>query len=166
MGNRMIHRYRLGAIALGGLALALADAPAVWAAGVSYQVDAQPGDIVVFRTVPARPAARSMPPGKALMINPKPNGEIMQGLGAVELSDSGYARIVASQGQGAHQGIGGLAERVVSNGLGTLSGGAASSGGVPTGSLSGTVGAATGGIGKAVTGALVGGGVFSAGSQP
>lgn len=168
MGNRTINRYRHCAIALGGLALALADAPAVWAAGVSYQVDAQPGDIVVFRNVPARPAARSMPPGKALMINPKPNSEITQGLGAVELSNAGIAGIVAGQGQGANHGIGGLAERVVSDGLGVLtgSGGTASAGGVPTGSLGGTVGAATGGIGQSVTGALVGSGVFGAGSKP
>lgn len=166
MGNRGINRYRHCAIALGGLGMVLTSQPAVWAAGVSYQVHAEPGDIVVFRTVPARPGARSMPPGKALMINPKPNGEIMQGLGAVELSDAGYAGIVAGQGQGAHQGIGGLSERVVSEGLGSLSGGASSVGGVPAGALSGTVGAATSGIGKSVTGALVGSGVFGAGSRP
>lgn len=166
MGNRGINRYRHCVILLWGLSMALSSQSAVWAAGVSYQVHAEPGDIVVFRTVPARPGARSMPPGKALMINPKPNGEITQGLGAVELSNAGYAGIVAGQGQGGGHGVGGLSERVVSDGLSSLSGGTSAVGGVPAGSLGGAVGAATGGIGKSVTGALAGSGLFGAGSRP
>lgn len=136
-----------------------------WSAGVSYKVKAEPGDIVVMRAVPARPAARQAPPGKALMINPKPNGELLNGLGAIELSDSAYASISAGERGPVHSAIHDATSRLVTQ-LGSAPGGPGLlTGAGATGSIVGAVGGATAGIGSAVTGAVAGAGL-GAGVRP
>ena len=77
-------------------AIALAWAPAGRAADAHQAVQAQPGDIVLLRTVPTRPAYRPAPPGMALMVSPSPRSEVDASLGAYELSDEDFAQLGAS----------------------------------------------------------------------
>lgn len=130
-----------------------------WSAGVSNKVNAEPGDIVVMRTVPARPAARQAPPSRALMINPKPNGELLNGLGAVELSDSAYASISAGERGPVHSAVHDATSQLVTE-LGSTAGSSGLlTGAGAAGSITGAVGGATAGIGSAVTGAVAGAGL-------
>ncbi|UGB37726.1 hypothetical protein [Frateuria soli] len=70
------------------------------AADAHRAVAAQPGDIVVLRTVSTRPAARPAPPGMALMVSPSPRPEILASLGNGELSDQDIAQMGASPSAG------------------------------------------------------------------
>jgi hypothetical protein len=65
------------------------------AADAHRAVQAQPGDIVLLRNVPARPADRPAPPGMAVMVSPSPRSEINASLGAGELSDEDFAQLGA-----------------------------------------------------------------------
>lgn len=58
------------------------------AAGARKGVHARPGEIVLLRNVPTRPAVRQAPPGMATLVDTKPNSQIDATLGSMELSDS------------------------------------------------------------------------------
>lgn len=151
--------------ATGALLLSLAGPKPSCAAGTKYQVDAEPGDMVVQRTVSARPAARPMPPGKALMLEMGPEREIRSGLGALELTDAEYAG-VSSGRAGASPASNGLVGAEVRNSLrqmsGSLNGPAGQAG---TAGIAGSVRAATGGIDRTVKDALAGSGLLPMGGQ-
>jgi hypothetical protein len=70
------------------LIAALAFPPALSAAGARNDVHAKPGEIVLLREVPTRPATRQAPPAMALLVDTTPNAQIDAALGALELSDS------------------------------------------------------------------------------
>ena len=140
--------------------------PGVRAAGTKYQVKAGPGDIVLLRNVPARPAARSMPPSKALMINASPGQELTQGLGAVELSDAQYAHLSANRANSILGTGGPLTPGLIRDSVSSTTGFMQSSRGPsPAGSIGGAVGAATGGIRDTVSGALAGSSLLNTGAQ-
>lgn len=124
------------------------------AADAHTAVQAKPGEIVLLRTVPTRPAVRVAPPGLALIADPTPNDQLGTGLAAIELSDSETAA------------IGAPVQRATSVLGAALTGGAplAPRSGADPGSTSrgapshasplGAVGSATRGVGSQITGAL------------
>lgn len=151
---------RAGVCLLAALALPMA----AQASGARQGVKALPGEIVLLRDVPARPAYRPAPPGMALIADPSPKREVGQALGTAtgldELSDADYAALGANPGGGA-----GHAPTTIERATGTnvtatlgkatdngmLSGGQLSNAiGGPMGAVSG----ATRGIGDQVRGAL------------
>lgn len=151
------------------LLLVMPGSSAVVAAGVAYQVHAEPGDIVVLRNVPARPAARQMPPSLALMVNPSPASEIVQGLGAAELSNADYAALSAhaSRGDlGSHPGT--RTAQIVRDNVQAASSDllTPTQGGASLGAAGSAIRATTGGIAPTVSDALAGGGLLSAGGRP
>lgn len=152
------------AVALAGAAmLTLAWPGAGEAAGSRAAVEAKPGEIVLMRAVPSRPAARSMPPGQALLVDPSPESEIESGLSHLEIASDSYGRVSAG-GQGAHRG--GIAGNSMSSfmaPLGARSGGDRSP--APKAATGGAMGAATGSIGSHVSGALAGAGLLGQGGS-
>ncbi|HEV2540081.1 MAG TPA: hypothetical protein VGU03_10270 [Frateuria sp.] len=66
------------------------------AADAHRAVRAAPGEMVMLRDVPTRPADRPAPPGMALMVSPSPRPEVAAALGTGELSDDDYARLDAT----------------------------------------------------------------------
>ena len=131
------------------------------AAGSRAAVEAQPGEIVVMRAVPARPAARSMPPGQALLVTPGPESELESGLSHLEITSDSYGRVSAG-GQGAIRGgVVGHAMSSLMSPLGARSAGERSS--APKAAIGGAVGAATGSISGQVKGALAGAGLLGQG---
>jgi hypothetical protein len=70
------------------LIASLAFPPALGAASARNGVHAKPGEIVLLRKVPTRPAVRQAPPAMALLVDAKPNTQLDAALGAMELSDS------------------------------------------------------------------------------
>jgi len=160
-------RYTLSAVVT--FLLAVSASSAVIAAGVEYQVKAQPGDIVILRNVPARPAARQMPPSNALMMNPSPGPEITQGLGAAELTNADYAALSANAPglvTGPHQGP--LTAQLVRENVQAATTGllTPTQGGASLGSAGSAIRSATGGIAPSVSGALMGGGLLPSGGRP
>lgn len=57
------------------------------AAGARKDVPARPGEIVLLRAVPTRPAVRQAPPGLALLVDTTPNSQLDAALASMELSD-------------------------------------------------------------------------------
>lgn len=138
------------------------------ASGARQAVTARPGEMVLLRDVPVRPAYRPAPPGEALIADPSPRREVAAALGTPasgmdELGDDEFAGLgatpatttVAVRGpttveRVTHGALSGAVGRLGSND-GVLGGnqiGAAVSGPL------GAVGSATGGIGDTVRGAL------------
>lgn len=119
----------------------------------------QHGEVVVLRDVSARQAIRRMPPGMAVIMDPRPTREINDALGLGELSEDEYAGMAAGTvavrppttveqvaGKALEGSLGGMVR-----GDGVLSGdGMVRTIGVPVG----IVGGATRGIGDQVRGAL------------
>ena len=133
------------------------------AAGSRAAVDAKPGEIVLLRSVPARPAARSMPPGRALLVDPSPKSEMEQGLSHLEISPGSYGQVAAGGGNGpvASGGMGGSINSITQQ----LVGGSAQRGDSAPSAAGGAIGSATGSIGSTVTGALSGAGLLGQGGQ-
>ncbi|MDG4868139.1 hypothetical protein P8631_09020 [Guyparkeria sp. 1SP6A2] len=153
-------RYSFAFILLSGLLVT-----GIWpiagdAAGSRSAVEARPGELVLMRAVPARPAARSAPPGNALLVDPSPRSEIEQGLSSLEITDGGYGQVAAGTSSGGASPSSAISQSM-NHSLQSVSGQAGQRGGSPTMSFGGTVGAATGSIGSQVTGALSGAGLFS-----
>lgn len=151
------------------LLLVVPGSSVVVAAGVVYQVHAEPGNIVVLRNMPARPAVRQMPPSRALMINPSPDPEIVQGLGAAELSNADYAALSAHAPRGdlgSHSGP--LTAQIVRDNVQAATSDllTPTQGGASLGVAGSAIRATTGGIAPTVSDALVGGGLLSAGGHP
>lgn len=139
------------------------------AAGVKNQVKADPGDIVILRNVPARPAARAMPPSKAVMLNPSPVPEIAQGLGSVELSNADYAALSASApGAVSSPRQGPLTAQLVRENVQATTTGllTPTQGGASSGAAGSVIRSATGGIAPSVSGALGASGLLSGGVRP
>lgn len=141
------------------LAAALAWLPlaAGHAADAHRAVQAQPGDIVVLRQVPTRPADRQAPPGMALMVSPSPKREVTAALGNHELSEADYAGLDAAsptsdrmQDTAMGRSLEGMLVRGSGNSIGTAGTGVSSVVADPAGA----VGRAAGGIGEQVQGAL------------
>ncbi|MFN3702825.1 hypothetical protein [Thermomonas sp.] len=127
------------------------------AAGVRKSDKTQPGEIVLLRTVSARPAVRMHPPGMALLVDPSPRREIRAALG--EMSDDEYGAVNSGRAQSVQS----IAERIGSDrgegALGAALGSLTHSsepvpGGHLAGSVGGAVGAATRGIDEQVRGTL------------
>ena len=151
----------MGALLTAGVLLGSSWSSAGMAAGSRAAVEAKPGEIVVMRTVPARPAARSAPPGQALLITPNPESELDSGLSHLEIASDSYGRVSAG-GQGTPRG--GITGRSVSSlmmPLGAQSGGERSP--APKAAIGSAMGAATGSIGSQVSGALAGAGLLGQG---
>ncbi len=157
-------RHSFAVILLSGLLVGGIWPTSSHAAGSRNAVEAQPGEIVLMRAVPARPAARSAPPGKALLIDPSPRSKIEQGLSSLEITDGGYGQIAAGAASGGPAPSSAISQSMTQS-LQSVSGQASPRGGSPTMSFGGTVGAATGNIGSQVTGALSGAGLFSQGGE-
>ncbi len=145
-----------------GALVALLGAGSALAAGSRSAVEAKPGEIVVLRAVPARPAVRSMPPSRALLIDASPKSELEQGLSQLEISPNGYGQVAAGTNSSA----------VAPSGLGaTITsitqqvGGSAQRGESAPSAAGGSMGSVTGSIGSTVTGALSGAGLMGQGGQ-
>ncbi|KQO02392.1 MULTISPECIES: hypothetical protein [Stenotrophomonas] len=150
-----------------GCLLAMGASGTAQASGARQGVKAQPGEIVLLRDVPTRPAYRMQPPGMALIVDPSPRRELAAALGTGggidELDEDGYASIdsATDRPSSAHAG-GTTVERVTGSMVGTTLGHAMGEGGMLSGSQlartiggpMGAVGGATRGIGDQVRGAL------------
>ncbi|HER33856.1 MAG: hypothetical protein JXJ30_07530 [Halothiobacillaceae bacterium] len=132
------------------------------AAGSRAGVEARPGEIVLLRAVPARPAVRDVPPGRALLVDPSPKSELEQGLSQREISPAGYGQVAAGTGNAPSMGAGmsGSITSITQH----LGGSTQTRNGAPS-AAGGAMGAATGSIGSTVTGALSGAGLLGAGGQ-
>jgi hypothetical protein len=139
-------------LATTGALLALMISGNAFAAGSRSAVEAKPGEIVMLRAVPARPAVRSKQPGKALLIDASPKSELDQGFSNLEISSNGYGQVAA----------GANSSPVVPTGLGAtissitqqqMGGSTPRSDSAPS-AAGGAIGSATGSIGSTVTGAL------------
>ncbi len=150
------------ALAIGALA-ALTWSGQVTAAGSRAAVEAKPGEIVVLRAVPTRPAAREMPPGRALLVDASPKSELEQGLSHLEISSSGYGQVAAGTG-GSGLSLGGSGGSIAAITHQLSGSGAARGDGAPS-AAGGAIGAATGSIGSTVTGALSGAGLIGKGGS-
>lgn len=149
------HRIRPLSFALAaGLIATLALPSAAPAAEARTAVKPKPGEIVLLRDVPTRPAVRMAPPGMALIVDPTPNRQLDTGLGAMELSDGETAAIGAPVQR---------ATGLIGAALGTSSPGAPRGGADPLSTPRGAaphapplgaVGNATRGVGSQITGAL------------
>ncbi|MGX9720487.1 hypothetical protein [Stenotrophomonas acidaminiphila] len=153
-------------ILIGGL-LAMGASATVQASGARQGVKPQPGEIVLLRDVPTRPAYRMQPPGMALIVDPSPRRELAAALGTGggidELDEDGYAAIDSATDRSPSAPAGHTTvERVTSGMVGTTLGRAMGEGGALSGAQlartiggpMGAVGGATRGIGDQVRGAL------------
>jgi len=162
---RPVSRKALLVIFLGGSVVASAWSTQTLAAGSRHAVEAEPGEIVVLRTVPTRSATRQAPPARAVLVDPKLNGELLQGLSP--LTDEDYGLIASGNGSAGTGmlGTGG----VVSDGIRQVLGGSTGSqrGGkpAPASSVGGAVTSVTGGIAGQVNGALSATGLMGQGGQ-
>lgn len=86
---------RLGACMTGVLMASISFPVALHAADAHTGVHPKPGEIVLLRDVPTRPAVRQAPPGLALLVDPTPNDQLGAGLGGLEMSDSETGAISA-----------------------------------------------------------------------
>ncbi|MFP4217070.1 MAG: hypothetical protein ACLFVH_14200 [Phycisphaerae bacterium] len=163
MSTRSVTGSRLAAsfLLLGGALVALAGPSSLSAAGSRAAVEAKPGEIVVLRAVPARHAARPMPPGRALLVDASPKSELEQGLSHLEISSAGYGQVAAGgAGPVATSGLGATVGSITQQlgGVGHARHSAPSMAG-------GAMGAATGSIGSTVTGALSSAGLMGQGGR-
>jgi hypothetical protein len=158
MKSAVDHPSRLPALRPLVAVIALASLPlAGHAADAHRAVNAKPGDIVLLRTVPARPAARPAPPGMALMVSPTPQSEIAASLGSGELSDEDIAQLGATPSSTMQlpSTVGRTLDGMLVGGSGNGSNAVAGNGVSNTVSAPiGAVGNATRGIGDQVQGAL------------
>lgn len=145
-----------------GALVAMMGAGSALAAGSRSAVEAKPGEIVLLRAVPARPAARPMPPGRALLIDASPKSDLEQGLSHLEISPNGYGQVAAGTNSGvaAPSGLGATITSVTQQ-----VGGSAQRGDSAPSVAGGAMGAATGSIGSTITGALSGAGLMGQGGQ-
>ncbi len=137
------------------------------ASGARQGVTARPGEVVLLRDVPVRPAYRPAPAGQALIADPSPRREVSAALGTPiggmdELGDDDFAGLGATPPR-AHAAAGTTTvERVTQTALGGAVGRLGNPDGVLGGNqlgaaVSGPLGAvgnATSGIGASVRGAL------------
>ncbi len=163
MAGRTSHPFLI----LIGLLLAFGASGAAQASGARQGVKARPGEIVLLRDVPTRPAYRMHPPGRALIVDPSPRRELAAALGGGdgidELDEDAYASIDSAMERPASAHAGQTTvERVTSGMVGTTLGHAMGEGGMLSGAQlartiggpMGAVGGATRGIGDQVRGAL------------
>lgn len=145
---------RLVACAASALVLAMAVASPSFAAGARKGVHPAPGEIVLLRAVPTRPAVRQAPPGLALLVDTKPNAQLDGALGTMELSDREASSLSAPITR---------ATNLITDTLGTRPAIAGPHGGdvqsTPRGTAANTtplsvVGNVTRGVGSTITGAL------------
>lgn len=162
-GRRANDARRAAVMLAAGLLLGAAWPTAGHAAGSRAAVEAQPGEIVLLRAVPARHAARTMPPGRALMVNPSPEPELDSGLSQLEIANESYGRVAAG-GQGSPGGVvgGSMSSFMAPLGVGTRGGDRTPA---PSAAAGGAMGAATGSIASQVTGALAGAGLMGQGGS-
>lgn len=152
---------RLTVLLAAGMLLGAAWPVSGMAAGSRAAVEATPGEIVVMRAVPARHAARSMPPGRALLIDPSPNPQLDSGLSQLEITSDSYGQIAAG-GQGARGGVvAGSMSSFMSPLVGNQSSGNRTP--APKAATGGAMSAATKSIGSQVAGALAGAGLLGQG---
>jgi len=159
-GTRCLHcqsharTFLRAGIAAGVLVASLAVPVAVDAASARKAVHPKPGEIVLLRDVPTRPATRQAPPALGLLVDAKPNSQVDAALGAMELSDSEAGAVSAPVLS---------ATRMLHGSAGTSSMLAAPHGAdgqaAPRGAATNTtplsvLGNATRGVGSQVTGAL------------
>ncbi|MFO7807835.1 hypothetical protein [Guyparkeria sp.] len=150
-------------LALSSSALvALTYSSSTLAAGSRAAVEAKPGEIVLLRAVPARPAARPMPPGRALLVDASPKSDLEQGLSHLEISPNGYGQVAAGTNSGvaAPSGLGSTITSFTQQ-----VGGSAHRGDSAPSVAGGAIGSVTGSIGSTVTGALSGAGLMGQGGQ-
>ncbi|MFO7582946.1 hypothetical protein [Guyparkeria sp.] len=160
-----VSRQALLVILLGGSLAASAWSSQALAAGSRYAVEAEPGEIVLLRTVPTRSATRQAPPARAILVDPKPNGELQQGL--APLTDEDYGLVsagVGSSGTGLAS-AGGVVSDGVRQALGGASGSTRDGKPAPASSVGGAVTSVTGGIAGQVNGALSSTGLMGRGGQ-
>ncbi len=141
---------------LGGSMLAAIGSPQAMAAGSRYAVEPEPGEIVLLRTVPPQSATRTeqAPPSRAILVDPKPNAELLQGL--APLSDDDYGLVASGTGpSGAGSlGMAGVVTDGVRQALGGASGSQRDGKPAQASSVGGAVTSVTGGIAGQVNGAL------------
>ncbi|MCL7743871.1 hypothetical protein LV476_02740 [Guyparkeria hydrothermalis] len=154
---------RFAVMLAAGLLLGTAWPVAGHAAGSRAAVEAQPGEMVLLRAVPARHATRTMPPGRALMVNPSPESELESGLSHLEIANDSYGQVAAG-GQGAPGGVvaGSMSSFMSPLGVGARGGDRTPA---PRAATGGAMGAATGSIASQVTGALAGAGLMGQGGS-
>ena len=149
-------------IALTAALLALPAAHAQ-AADAHQGVEAEHGEIVLLRDVHTRHAYRPAPPGVALIVDPSPQRELAQTLGAGELTDADFAALSTGGQSGAAEGplVARMTRQALQGplGAGQTSGGTRDAAGAAgtlngLGGVGGMVGNATRGVGSQVTGAL------------
>ncbi|RRQ20245.1 hypothetical protein D5687_10230 [Guyparkeria sp. SCN-R1] len=162
--QRLSHDLKISfLLALSSVALvALTYSGSTLAAGSRAAVEAKPGEIVLLRAVPARPAARSMPPGRALLVDASPKSELEQGLSHLEISPNGYGQVAAGTNTSvaAPSGLGATITSVTQQ-----VGGSAHRGDSAPSVAGGAIGSVTGSIGSTITGALSGAGLMGQGGQ-
>ncbi|WP_410473693.1 hypothetical protein [Guyparkeria sp. TX1] len=146
-----------------GALVALMGSGSALAAGSRSAVEAKPGEIVVLRAVPARPAVRSMPPSRALLIDASPKSELEQGLSHLEISPNGYGQVAAGTNSSSAVAPSGLGATITS--ITHQVGGSAHRGDSAPSAAGGSMGSVTGSIGSTVTGALSGAGLMGQGGQ-
>jgi hypothetical protein len=118
------------------------------AADAHRAVTAKPGDIVLLRNVPTRPAVRAAPPGMALMASPSPRPEVLAALGGSELSDEDIAQLGATPSPAVQ-----LSSTAVGRTLDSVLAGSSGSGGTVAGNgVSNTISAPVGAVGNATRG--------------
>ncbi len=136
------------------------------AAGVRRGVQAQNGEFVLIRTVPARHAVRTQPPGMAVLVSANVQPETQQMLGGSELDDADFSAITAAvPGRSARGAVGGALQGAGLLGLGAGRGPAGGTG-VPAagpGGVLGNIHGATRNLGGQITGALQGAGLLKGG---
>lgn len=137
------------------LALAMALPTVAQASGARQGVKAQPGEMVLLRDVPTRPAYRPAPPGVALIADPSPKREVGQALGTStgmdELSDDDYAALGSNSGAGSVHAPTTI-ERVTGTTVTHALGGATDNGVLSGNQLSGAIGGPMGAVGGATRG--------------
>ncbi|TAN08335.1 MAG: hypothetical protein EPN38_02280 [Rhodanobacteraceae bacterium] len=152
--RRPFRKSLVQAYAAGLLLAALAAPTPLHAADAHQAVHAKPGEIVLLRTVPTRPAVRRAPPGMALIVDTKPNSQLDPALGSMELSDR-EAGAISAPVRGATGAV--LATLAARPALAVPGGAQGQS--TPRGAATDTtplsvVGNATRGVGSSITGAL------------
>jgi hypothetical protein len=150
------HQFSRAAVAV-AILVALTPITA-FAQSAGEVLQAQPGDIVLTRNVPARIAYRQpVSPGMALVISPMPNQQLDNALGLSngEVSDDDAANLSASSPSSNTTTVGQALNNALGNSLGSHIGGSnGTAPGAAVGGSMGAIGNATGGIGGQVTGAL------------
>lgn len=159
-GTDRFGRGAISALCAAALLAGSWSAPAL-AAGSRAAVEAKPGEITVMRAVPARHAARSEPPGRALLIDPSPESQLETGLSHLEIASESYGRVSAGgMGVVSRGGIGGSMSQFMAP---LSTGSTGNNTPAPKAATGGAMGSATGSIGSQVAGALAGAGLLGNG---